>query len=123
MERILLLDRLKALYLKQRDHTEVEQWDSWDKTALEVEELHEALSEVNDKDFSHTEKQLVNDIVKLYTMIKTELENKLKQTCDELDDVNKKLEKLRDSRIKLLEQRMALDTMYDTGGAVLNVKC
>ena len=124
MERALLLERLKELYLEQKGHTEAEEWDAWDKTALEAEELHGALSEINDKDFSHSEEQLINDIAKLYTVIKAELENKLKQTGDELSNVDKELAKLRDNRMKLLEQYSGFfDALSNSEGTVFNARC
>ena len=122
MERILLLERLKELYLKQKGHTESEQWDAWEAAALDIIDIHEALSEINEN--SHAEKQLISDIVKLYSEIKTELENKLKQTGDELSKVDKDLAKLRDNRMKLLEQQSSLsDTLSNSGGTVFNARC
>ena len=125
MERVLLLEKLKELYLKQRDYAEAEQWDFWETTVQAIEEFHDELSGINDKKgLSHTEQQLVNDIAELYTVIKTELENKLKQTGNELSKVDKDLAKLRDNRMKLLELHNTFsDVLSDSGGTVLNARC
>ena len=125
MERITLLKKLRESYLLQKEYTESEQWNFWEKVHADTENIHNLLQSIGYNNYSNDEEIFVKDIVRLYDEIKIILKNKCVKIEDELTKIDEEKKILHEERLKLLKQYNMLlsEIPQRPDSVVLSVTC